>query len=70
MDVWIARPAIPKQRAGEEQTAWDGGVQPGLRDGLPFGLLVVAGGSEVQYVLVRVDDRADDCANREGKLDK
>lgn len=70
MDVRVAGPAIPEQRAGEKQTAGDGEVQSGLRYGLTLGLLVVVGGSEVQFVLVRVDDRADDRADRKGELDQ
>lgn len=70
MDVGVAGPTIPEQCAGEKQTAGDGEIQPGLRYGFSFGLLVAVGGSEVQFVLVRVDDCADDRADRKGELDK
>lgn len=66
--VAVRRPPVPEHAGREDQRARDGEVQAGFGHGLAGFLFVVLRGAEVEHVLDRVDEGADDGAAGEGEL--
>lgn len=68
MDVGSAGPAVDEQTRCEEQRPGDARVKPCFRDGFARALNVLVRGAQIQPILQRVNERADEGANCDGEL--